>query len=118
MLDQDRDEALHAPEDRTVNYHRTMLGVVGPDVLQVEALRHHVIELNRPALPYAAERVRDVEVDLRAIERAVACVNRVRLPGAVEGLLEAGFCVIPGGDLAEELLRTRRELGRIGAKSP
>ena len=43
---------------------------------------HLVVELNRAALPLAAERVGDVEVDLRAVERAVAGVDRVGLAGA------------------------------------
>ena len=50
--------------------------------------RHLVVELNRAALPLAAERVGDVEVDLRAVERAVAVVDRVRLAGALERLLQ------------------------------
>ena len=54
-----------------------MLGVVGADVLQVEALGQLVVELDRGALPLPADRVGDVEVDLRAVERAVAFVERV-----------------------------------------
>ena len=80
VLDQDGDEALEAAEDGAVDHHRPVLGVVGADVVQVEALGHRVIELDRAALPLAAERVGDVEVDLRPVERAVAGVDRVGLP--------------------------------------
>ena len=79
VLDQQRDEPLEAAENRPVDDHRPVLGVVGADVLQVEPLRHLVVELNRRALPLPADRVGDVEVDLRAVERAVALVDRVRL---------------------------------------
>ena len=78
VLDQERDEPLEAAEDRPVDHHRPVLGVVGADVLQVEPLRHLVVELDRRALPLAADRVGDVEVDLRPVERAVALVERCR----------------------------------------
>ena len=78
VLDQDRDEPLEAAEDRPVDDDRPVLGVVGADVFQVEALRRLVIELDRRALPLPADRVGDVEVDLRAVERAVALVERRR----------------------------------------
>ena len=48
-----------------------------PDVFQVEVLRLLVVELNRRALPFPADRVGDVEIDLRPVERAVAFVERV-----------------------------------------
>ena len=89
VLDQDGDEALDAAEDRAVNHHRPVLGVVGADVLQIEALRVVVIELNRRALPLAANGVLDVAVDFRAVERAVAGIDRVRLAGALERLPSA-----------------------------
>jgi hypothetical protein len=38
VLDEQRDEPLEAAEDRAVDDHRPVLGVVGADVLQVEAL--------------------------------------------------------------------------------
>jgi hypothetical protein len=103
VLDQDRDEPLEAAEDGAVDHDGPVLGVVGPDVLQVEALGHLVVELDRGALPLAAERVGDVEVDLRAVEGAVAFVDRVRLAGAVERLAQRGLGVVPRGHLAQEL---------------
>ena len=83
-----------------------------PDVLQVEPLRHLVIELDRRALPFAADRVGDVEVDLRPVERAVLLVDGVGLAGGVERALQRPFGVIPGRDLAQVLVGPGRELGR------
>src|SRR4030095_16858600 len=77
MLDQDGDKPFEAAEDCTVNDDRPVLGVVGADVLQVEVLRLLIIELNRRALPFAPDRIRDVEIDLRSVERSVAFVQRV-----------------------------------------
>ena len=67
--------------------------------------RHLVVELDRRALPLPADRVGDVEVDLRPVERAVALVDRVGLAGALERRLELRLGVIPGRDLAQELRR-------------
>ena len=54
VLDEDRDEPLEAAEDRPMDHDRAVLRVVGADVLQVEALRASVVELNRRALPLCA----------------------------------------------------------------
>ena len=74
----ERDEALEAAENGPVNDHRPMCRVVGADIRQVEPDRQLVVELDRPALPLAAQRVGDVEVDLRPVERPVAGVDLVR----------------------------------------
>ena len=115
VLDQDRDEPLEAAEDRPVDDDRPVLGVVGADVFQVEPLRQLVVELDRRALPLPADRVGDVEVDLRPVERAVALVDRVGLAGALERRLELRLGVVPGRDLAQELGRPRRELRLVAA---
>ena len=39
MLDQDGNESLEAAEDRAVDHHRPMLGIVGADVFQIEVLQ-------------------------------------------------------------------------------
>ena len=60
----DVDEALERSEDRAVDHHRRVLLVVGADVLELEALRHLVVELHRRRLELAAERVGHLVVDL------------------------------------------------------
>ena len=74
MLDEDADEPLQAPQRRPVDHHRLVAGVVGADVLAVEALgtREVVVELDGAELPLAAEGVVDDEVDLRAVESGFA----------------------------------------------
>ena len=62
----------------------SVLGVVGALVAEPEALRHLEVELDRPDLPRAAERVEHVQVDLRPVERAVALVDRVLEPAPLE----------------------------------
>src|SRR5207249_9598963 len=72
------------PIYRPMDHHGTMFGVVGADVFQLELLRQLVIELNRRALPLAAERVGDSEVDLGSVKRAVPLGDRVRLARGLE----------------------------------
>src|SRR4051812_2320518 len=48
VLDDDADEALERPEERTVDHEHRVLGVVGADVGQAEAGRHLPVELDRP----------------------------------------------------------------------
>ncbi len=89
VLDQQGDEPLEAAEDRPVDDDRLVLGVVGADVLQPEPLRDLIVELNRRALPLPADRVGDVEVDLRPVERAVALVDVYGWPAASSACLSA-----------------------------
>ena len=77
VLDQDPDEALERAQQRAVDHHRPVLGVVGARVGELEALGHVVVELHGAELPRAADRVGHVQVDLRAVEGAVALVEVV-----------------------------------------
>src|ERR687898_439370 len=95
VLDEDRDESLEAAEDRAMDDDRTMLGIVGPRVLQIEIFGLHVVELYRRALPFAADRVRDIEIDLRSVKRAILLVDRVAHAGALERRLELRLGVLP-----------------------
>ena len=117
MLDQDPGEALERSEQRTVDHDRPVLGVVGPEVHQAEAFRHLVVQLDRPHLPGAAERVRHVQVDLRPVERALAGADRVLHPVALQRLLERRLGAVPLLVGAEACFGTRRELGlRVSAR--
>src|SRR5450830_461910 len=77
VLQQDAHEALDAPQQRAVDHDGPMLFVVGPGVRDVEALRHGEVDLDGAALPGAPHDVADVEVDLGAVEGAVAGVQHV-----------------------------------------
>src|SRR4030095_2132162 len=92
-----------AAEDCTMDDDRPVLGVVRTDVFQVESLRNLIVELNGGALPLPADRVRDIEVNLGPIERAVALIDRVRLADRVERLLELRLGVVPLLDGAQKL---------------
>ena len=63
-----------------------------------------------PELPRAADRVGHVEVDLRAVERAVALVELVRQVVVVQRALQRGLGAVPHVLGADPLLGPRREL--------
>src|SRR6185369_12981663 len=78
VLDENRDEPLERSTHGAMDHDRTMRRVVLARVGEVEPLRIRVVELNRAELPRAPDGIRDVEVDLRPVECAVAFLKRVR----------------------------------------
>ena len=112
VLDEDADEALHRAEDGAVQHDGLLVAAVLGDVLEVEVLRQLEVELQGADLPLAAERVLHLEVDLRAVEGAVALVDFVIALAvlAVEDLLELFFRNIPRLDVAHKVVGARRKL--------
>ena len=80
--------------------------------VQLEALGRAVVELDGAELPRAADRVGDVEVDLRAVERAVALLQLVRPARRLERRAQRALGAIPHLVGADALLGARRELER------
>ena len=95
-----------------MDHRRPVLGVVGAGVRELELLGHVVVELDGAQLPRAADRVGHVEVDLRAVERAVALVQLVLEPAALERALERVLGLVP------HLLRAHALLGARGQLEP
>src|SRR5207247_6699336 len=77
VLDQEADEPLQRAEDRAVDHDRSMRPVVLTRVLESEALGLLEIELDRGALPLAADGVVELDVDFRSVERPPALVDAV-----------------------------------------
>ena len=65
-----------------------MLFAVLADVGHVEPLRQIEVELDRRGLPFAADRVLDLQVDLRAVECAAALVDLALQPEFVDRLAQ------------------------------
>ena len=93
-----------------MDHERRVLRVVRAHVRQSEPRRHLGIELDRPHLPRATEHVGHVQVDLRAVEGAVALVHLVVDAAPVERAPERGFREIPLLVGSELLLGPGREL--------
>src|SRR5689334_19743340 len=95
MLNDDADEPFQRTENRAVNHDRTVLGVIGADVRQLEVLRLGVVELYGAELPRTADGIGDVEVELRTVERAVAGVDVIRQAMFLQRLLQSAFGGVP-----------------------
>src|SRR5213076_731079 len=112
-------EALEGSEQRTVDEQRLMLGVIGTRIGECEALGHGIVELYRPELPRAPDRVGHVQVDLRPIEGAVAGVQLIRKSLRVERFGERGLGAVPHLVRADALLGPGGELQpRLDLEAP
>src|SRR5690242_8109710 len=110
MLGEDADEALERAEDRAVDHDRTLGLAVRVDVLERKPVRLLEVDLDRRDLPSPAERVLDIDVDLRAIEGAVARIELEGQPVRAQRVLEPALGNLPLLVRAERFLRPRREL--------
>ncbi len=68
-------------------YGRCCLAVLA-DVVQVEAFRQVEVELDRAELPFAAQRVQHLQIDLGTVERAAAGIDLVGDLSAVQRLFQ------------------------------
>src|SRR6516225_6918950 len=82
-----------------------MLAVVLAHISEIESLSRQVVELNGSELPLAADAVGNVEVDLRAVEGAVAGSDLVGQVELFEQVLENALEAIPEGVVPEPYLR-------------
>ena len=78
-----------------MEHDRALLRAIRIGVFQIEVLRHLEVELHGAALPGAAKRVGQMEVDLRAVEGAVAFVDLVFHTELLERGLEAAPRLLP-----------------------
>ena len=108
VLNQNTDEALDGAKAHAMQHDGALLGAVGVHVLQVKVERHLEVELDGTTLPGTAKRVLQVEVDLGAVEGAVALVDLV----VHVQLLQSGAQAFLGA--SPVLVRTHGVLGAGG----
>src|SRR6266478_7660638 len=92
MLDQDPDKALHRAEDRAVQHDRGVSAAILADIDRAKPPRHVEVELHGTALPLSADRVAQVEFELRPMECALTRVERI---SEIERL-DRGFEILLG----------------------
>ena len=95
MLGDNADEPFDRAENNAMNHDGAMLCAVRAGVFKFKPFGKLHVELNRAALPCSAETVRKVEVEFRAVERAVTLVNDVFLAEFGDCRLEGFGCEIP-----------------------
>ncbi|MNC40745.1 hypothetical protein D3C75_894740 [compost metagenome] len=84
VLDEDPDETLEGTEHGTVQHHRVLAAIILTDVLGPEADRQIEVELQGTALPDSPQAILQRELDLRAVEGALARLQLPRQAGVVQ----------------------------------
>src|ERR1700722_7491064 len=75
MLDERAEEAFERPGKRAVNHDGTVILPVASAIFQLETFGQNEINLDRTKLPRTAERIANVDVELRTVEGAAAFVD-------------------------------------------
>src|SRR6266542_673405 len=112
MLDQDADKALHRAEDRPVQHDRRVALAILADIAGAEPFRHLKIELQGAALPVAPEGVAQHEFELWAVEGALAGVEGIGQPGALDCVAQTFFGAVPDRVAADPRWRPVGEFDR------
>ena len=102
---QNAGEALERAEHGAVDHHRHGLLAVGPDIEGAEPHRHVEIDLDRAALPVAADRVAQHIFELRPVEGALARIELIIEAGRLHRALQRGFRLVPDLVGADPLVR-------------
>src|SRR5688572_19724061 len=113
MLDESADESLHRSHQNAMQHHRPMRSVVRTGVLELEALWKIEIELHGRALPFAPDRVNELEVQLRSVERPAANVHLVSLPPLRHHLGQRALGFLPQLRPSKSFVRSRCKLDRV-----
>mmetsp|Transcript_3792 Transcript_3792/g.4275 ORF Transcript_3792/g.4275 Transcript_3792/m.4275 type:complete len:638 (+) Transcript_3792:646-2559(+) len=108
VFSEDGNHTLHATHDSAVDDHRTLSACLC-GVIEVEADWQLEVELHSSTLEFAAEGVKDRDVNLGTIEGAISWVELPLLAGLVEGILQGSLSLIPDLQLSQVPLRSRGE---------
>src|SRR5271157_1793513 len=95
VLDEHAEEALLRAVERAVYHQRLVPPAVLADILQREALRQGEVELHGRELPQAADRVHQLDVDLRPVERGLAGDQLVLDVAPLQRLLQRALSQLP-----------------------
>src|SRR2546422_9185873 len=109
MLDQEADDPLQRAENGAVDHHGAVRLVVRAGVLEPEPLGLLVVELDRGSLPFPPDGVVELDVDLRAVERAAALVEAVGDAAPLQRPLERPLRHLPSRVVTGLLVWAPRE---------
>ena len=121
VLEVDAEEALERPEDGAVEHDGAVVLAVLADVREVEALGQVGVVLDGAELPGALERVLDVELDLRPVERALAGRDLELRARALEAFGERPLGAVPllvGADALVGAARRQLDVDLLEARTP
>src|ERR1700678_701080 len=95
MLDQDAEKPFYRTEQRPVHHVRAVPQIVGANVLHLEALGQHVVDLYGRYLPLAPDRIADMDVDLRGVKGSPTLRNRIFDLSGIEGSAQGVGRLVP-----------------------
>ena len=98
------------PNRAPVKHHRRALLAIGAHVECSKPFRQVEVDLQRAALPVAADCIAQNELELRPVERALAGIGRVGQAGRLDRRLQGCLGPVPDRIRADALLRSIREL--------
>ena len=104
VLGDNADEALDGAQNYAVDHYGPVLLAVFANILKLETLGHLHVQLNGAALPGTAKGVGQMEVQLGAVEGAVAFVYHIGLAHVLDGALEGLGGKVPGFLFADVIL--------------
>ncbi len=110
VFDQDADEPLETAQDRAVEHHRTMLRPVLAHIFGAKPDWQVEVHLEGAALPFATDRVGQLEVELRAVEGALAGVDFIIVRYLADSVFKGGLRLVPDFVRADADFGPRREL--------
>src|SRR5690606_30129948 len=110
MLDQNSDETLERPQNRTVQHDRMLAIIVFADVFSAESDRQVEIELQGTALPDATQAVLERKLDLRTVESRLTRLQIVRQSSGIQRSGQRSLGTNPQLVGTHTLFRTRGEL--------
>src|SRR5262249_9003709 len=95
VLDENAGEALEGAKHGAVDHDWRGLLTVGPDIKGAKSLRHVEIDLDRAALPVAADGIVQHIFELWTVERALARIELIVQACSFDRPLERGFRLVP-----------------------
>ena len=95
VLEKNCNESLKRSERCTVDHDRTMLLVVASDILELEALRKVVVDLDCTELPLSSDSVLYHEVEFRAVECSLTIFNYCIKSFFLSRLDDCSLCLCP-----------------------
>ena len=113
MLNQNPDKPLNGTERYPMNHDWTMFLTICPNIFQIKPLRHLEIQLNRSTLPGSANRIYQMEVNLRSIESAVPLIDYIVQSQLAKSSTKPLGCHLPILVTAHTVFRTGRQLHMI-----
>src|ERR1700704_4323796 len=114
MLDEPTDETLHRSDQNPVEHDRAVRRVVGPGVLQAKSFGEIEIKCHRRPLPFPADCVNQLEIELRPVECPPSLVVREGLATLVQSISESLLRILPELGTPERLIGPGGELDRVG----